>query len=858
MSSQRSLLERNVMHDLDFQKVKDMLNNEDDTLRERVSYLEKKTHEQQDEIACLRSTLADLLRRVANLEGRATIVTNNVIPNHTPSGKYNKSPASKPPRSHHQTPTKGTDRTDGHVQNRYNSHTPSNLPIRRLSQSQQYQSNQSLHSDEGTTHSSTSTSPVPSPSPAPSHNAFSIRSSPSPRHTPSPNRTNSSSNLKKWSSNQDFMSPPNNLLNSTKDASYNADEGTLKMYLRGRPIILHAPSHLIHEYDINKINNAPAQKLKLDWVYGYRGRDCRNNLYLLPTGEMVYFLAAVVVLYDVEEQSQRHYLGHTDDIKCLAIHPNRLLIATGQVASHDRRVNRPHIRIWDSVSLNTLHVLGVGDFERSVCCLAFSKTDGGSWLCAVDDASEHNLSVWDWPRHDRGMKIAEVKSTSDTVLAVEFHPMDRDIIVSCGKGHICFWHVENGMLVKRLGIFEKFDKPKYVLCLAFTDMGDILTGDSNGSVLVWPRGSNRVDRTVANAHEGGVFTICVMKDGNVITGGGKDRRIIEWNHRLSRTGRQAELDESYGCIRMISQGKGNSLIVGTTRNCILQGTMALNFNTVVQGHIDELWGLATHPNQNQFLTGGYDKVIHLWDSMSHSVIWSKFIGEPVSCANFSPDGNSVVVGTTSGRWLVLDSSTREVLCSFTDGNEALGCIKFSPDGRLLALGSHDNHIYIYQVTDEQKKYNRIGRCMGHSSFITHLDWSFDSTYIQSNAGDYEILYWNAAVCRQVTNSSITRDIQWASQSCSLGFNVVGIWPEGADGSDINTCARTNEKHLLATGDDFGKVKLFCFPANQPKSVSHSYSGHSSHVTSVEFLHDDSRLISLGGKDTSIIQWTVSK
>lgn len=49
--------------------------------------------------------------------------------------------------------------------------------------------------------------------------------------------------------------------------------------------------------------------------YGYRGRDCRSNLYLLPTGEMVYFVAAVVVLYNVEEQSQRHYLGHTDDVK---------------------------------------------------------------------------------------------------------------------------------------------------------------------------------------------------------------------------------------------------------------------------------------------------------------------------------------------------------------------------------------------------------------------------------------------------------------------------------------------------------------------------------------------------------------
>lgn len=49
--------------------------------------------------------------------------------------------------------------------------------------------------------------------------------------------------------------------------------------------------------------------------YGYRGRDCRSNLYLLPTGEIVYFNASVVVLYNLEEQQQRHYLGHNDDVK---------------------------------------------------------------------------------------------------------------------------------------------------------------------------------------------------------------------------------------------------------------------------------------------------------------------------------------------------------------------------------------------------------------------------------------------------------------------------------------------------------------------------------------------------------------
>ena len=49
--------------------------------------------------------------------------------------------------------------------------------------------------------------------------------------------------------------------------------------------------------------------------YGYRGKDCRNNLYLLPTGEMIYFVAGVVVLYNVDDQMQRHYTGHTDDVK---------------------------------------------------------------------------------------------------------------------------------------------------------------------------------------------------------------------------------------------------------------------------------------------------------------------------------------------------------------------------------------------------------------------------------------------------------------------------------------------------------------------------------------------------------------
>jgi hypothetical protein len=61
---------------------------------------------------------------------------------------------------------------------------------------------------------------------------------------------------------------------------------------------------------------------------------------------------------------------------------------------------------------------------------------------------------------------------------------------------------------------------------------------------------------------------------------------------------------------------------------------------------------------------------------------------------------------------------------------------------------------------------------------------------------------------------------WSSQTCVLGWGVVGIWPPGADGTDIN-CADKNEKgNLLATGDDFGQVKIFNYPCAKVSWIAH--------------------------------------
>lgn len=48
--------------------------------------------------------------------------------------------------------------------------------------------------------------------------------------------------------------------------------------------------------------------------HGYRGIDARRNLWVLPSGELLYYVAAVAILLDRDEEAQRHYTGHTEDI----------------------------------------------------------------------------------------------------------------------------------------------------------------------------------------------------------------------------------------------------------------------------------------------------------------------------------------------------------------------------------------------------------------------------------------------------------------------------------------------------------------------------------------------------------------
>ena len=135
--------------------------------------------------------------------------------------------------------------------------------------------------------------------------------------------------------------------------------------------------------------------------------------------------------------------------------------------------------------------------------------------------------------------------------------------------------------------------------------------------------------------------------------------------------------------------------------------------------------------------------------------------------------------------------------------------------------------------------------------------------LRSTCGAYELLFWDAKKGQQYTGSSA--ELAWHTETCPLGFEVMGIWPAFSDGTDINavdalTHGKRAESKLVVTGDDDALVNLLNYPCVVRHAPRKTYGGHGAHVTNTRFfLQADGTtgVVSTGGRDASLILWDIT-
>ena len=524
--------------------------------------------------------------------------------------------------------------------------------------------------------------------------------------------------------------------------------------------------------------------------------------------------------------------------------------------------------------MELVHILGNGELSSKVSCVSFSILDdsGNSKLVVVDGADQPNISVWtNFDKKQISPKlITQSTASSDKVLSVKFYDKRHNILVTCGKTHLNIWSMEGDILMRRQGLFtKKIQKPKYVIVTAFANSGEIISGDSDGNVMVWR--SIKVVRVLKGAHTGPVSDICVFEDGSFVSGGVSDGALVVFDSNYDLIGVGATLPEQFGGVRRIIKKdfsvedgtRKYHLYVGTTTNSIVEvlfkvsssstDVTDLEVDRLVLGHYEDVWALATHPTSSKFISCGHDGNVICWDAIAHTDLWVVQLNGKAQCVAISPDGLAYAVGTLGGVLHVGKMETKEhVIQSIGSSIET---VAFSPSGEYLAVGSHDKKIHVFKFEKEEyEDHVLISECVGHKTMVKYLDWSSNSLYMRSNSEDLQLLYWNPVTGDKVTDMDLLDNLDWVSQNCPMTFESIAIWNQSEGSNDINGTSKS--KKLLAACDENGKIRLFTFPAIHQKQDSKTILGHSAHVTAVEFFDDQNKLVSVGGREPSILLWQI--
>jgi len=195
-------------------------------------------------------------------------------------------------------------------------------------------------------------------------------------------------------------------------------------------------------YKPNKLEGSkPEAELELDWVHGYRCHDARNNLRYTAGGDIVYHAAGVGVVLNTASHTQKFFMGHNDDIHCLATDPSGKYIATGQIGP------KPRLIVWDTTTMQSVQLI-VAPLTKGIKTVAFSPN--GKYLAASALEDKHTIAVFDWkptPKN-KGKPLAPValgRGPSSAVLSLGFNASSDQVVATCVK-EVQFYTFANGKL----------------------------------------------------------------------------------------------------------------------------------------------------------------------------------------------------------------------------------------------------------------------------------------------------------------------------------------------------------------------------------------------------------------------------
>ncbi|ETO12300.1 HELP domain containing protein, partial [Reticulomyxa filosa] len=398
---------------------------------------------------------------------------------------------------------------------------------------------------------------------------------------------------------------------------------------------------------------------------------------------------------------------------------------------------------------------------------------------------------------------------------------------------------------QRLRSITAKTKEKAFICGTYvSDDGSWIIGGASGTLYFGQ--DNKISKEVV-IHKKPITSLCINSSGDTIYTCSLDETIKAVDRKGKDKWQSKELHidgsdfKSQPAAMDIDENAG-VLYLGTKSNQIAKFDLKTQqVNILIDGHDGQIWGVAAHVKERTFVTVGWDKAIKIWAPNTHQCIATyEFSAKDspqtdektpekweLKCCSLSSDGNWIAVGTTTSTIAILSYPKLELkathfipLANVNNELEGIEFIQWSPDNSHIAIAHGDAHCYLISVNIDNNEKISLKQWKGfnHRAAPSHLQWSTDGKIVKCLTRDYEVVHWlldfNKKTAEFSTKIPDPDHIEWHNDPLVAGWDVQGLYQRGWDGTDLNSVAVTSDRSLIASGDDFGTVRLHNYPAIQ--------------------------------------------
>jgi WD40 repeat protein/transcriptional regulator with XRE-family HTH domain len=370
-----------------------------------------------------------------------------------------------------------------------------------------------------------------------------------------------------------------------------------------------------------------------------------------------------------------------------------------------------------------------------------------------------------------------------------------------------------------------------ILTLDLSLDGTVLaTGGTDGAVRLWRITDGKL-LWIGRGHNHWVFSLTFSRDQTKIISGSPDATLRVWD---VATGEQLNLWRNTGDeITTLDCSLENILVIGGSAP---QSTL-IDIETgkhlrALQGHGgSRILAVAFSPDGRTVLTGSTDHTLKLWEVETGNCLQT-FVGhiDGVRSVAFSPDGKTIASGSIDRTIKLWQIETGNCIGTLTAHQGMILDLAFSPGGSILTSASMDRTLRLWHVASGQC-IKILGR---HTKPVWALVYSPDGQTIISGGDDHAVKFWDAET-GQCTKT-------WQGNSNAM---TSVTYPQ-------KNTLQEQTTYFLASGSEDRNIRLWDVDTGQ---CCRTLIGHKGRVVSLQYSPDGHTLLS-GSWDGTAKLWNI--